>query len=190
VLTEYDEGTITWGRIFKYDSVGTLITSPIVAGTEITTYDLVVDSNDTLTYSIDNYTTDANQGGFVVRINNALTQYLWIQSIEPAPPSNVSDPRNLALDSRNNVYVTGPTQGSYPGFTQTGQIDIFVLKLASATGNRLWTRQFSGNSYDYGDGIAVSDAVYVSGHSESNPTLLQANQQLTFFFQIECLYNK
>ena len=130
----------------------------------------MIDSNNNVTFSVENFN-DTNPGGLVIRMNNDLTQYLWTKSIEPAPTGWVSTAQALALDSRNNVYVTGYTFGAYAGFTNAGIADIFVLKLGSATGNRLWTRQFGGTN-DYGFGIAVSDAVYVAGYSKSNPNLL------------------
>jgi Beta-propeller repeat len=172
VLTQYNQSPNSFARIYKYNSAGTLLTAVIVSGNSIIPYDLVIDSNNTVTFSVFNSEATSNGGGFVIRMDNALSQYLWVKSIEPATPGQVSSPRALALDSSNDVYVTGVTSGAYPGFTNAGFTDIFVLKLASATGNRLWTRQVGGNDDDYGQGIAVSDAVYVAGYSYSNPNLL------------------
>jgi hypothetical protein len=172
VLSQYDESPNVFGRIYKYSSAGTFVTATIFSGNNIRPHDLVVDSNDTITYSVYNNEDASYGGGFVNRVDNALTKFLWSKSIEPAANVQTSSPYALALDSRNNVYVTGVTFGSYPGFSNAGSADIFVLKLASATGNRLWTRQFGGNKEDRGSGIAVSDAVYVAGWSESNPNLV------------------
>jgi Beta-propeller repeat len=172
VLTRYVESPNVFGRIYKYNSAGTLLKAVIFSGNNIFPYDLVIDSNNNLTYSVYDSEVASYGGGFVIRVDNALTQFLWKKSIEPAPNIQVSTPLALALDSKNDVYVTGYTVGTYSGFTNAGGPDIFVLKLASATGNRLWTRQFGGNDNDFGYGIAVSDAVYVSGYSYSNPNLV------------------
>jgi hypothetical protein len=172
VLTQYTEGSIRWGKIYKYSSTGTLLTGVIFSGQQIVPYDLVIDSNNNLTYSIYNSEDNSGGGGYVIRVNNALTQYLWTQRIEPASTGRVAFPRALTLDSNNHVYVTGDTTGAYPGFANAGNTDIFVLKLASATGNRLWTRQFGGNDQDDGKGIAISDALYIAGVSKSSPNLL------------------
>ena len=172
VLTQYLESPNFWGKIYIFNSAGGYITDVVVSGNQITPYDLVIDSNNNVTFSVYNNENNSNGGGFVIRMNNTLTSYLWIKSIEPTATGRVSSPRALTLDSKNNVYVTGSTLGAFSGFTNAGVEDIFVLKLASATGNRLWTRQFGGNDRDIGNGIAVSDAVYVAGYSFSNPNLL------------------
>jgi hypothetical protein len=171
VLTNYLSGTRYYARLFKYNSAGTLVASPNVFGrlTLVISTDLVVDSNDNLYLSfIDSGT---NRGGYIRKVNNAGT-LIWLQRIEPASTGAVSTPTSLALDTSNNVYVTGETGGAYPTYTLAGFNDIFVLKLAAATGARLWTRQFGGNDLEFSRGIAVSDAVYVAGYSNSNPNLL------------------
>ena len=172
VLTRYVESPNVYAKIYRFNSAGGYIMDVIFSGYQIIPYDLVIDTNNNLTYSGYNDEANSNGGGFVNRVNNALTQSLWSKSIEPATTGRVSRPRALTLDSKNNVYVTGVTHGAYSGFTNAGDEDIFVLKLASATGNRIWTRQFGGNDSDVGSGIAVSDAVYVAGYSISNPNLL------------------
>jgi hypothetical protein len=170
VLTNYLSGTRYYARLFKYNSAGTLVVSPNVFGSlsRVTTYDLVVDSSNNLYVSL--YDVGTNRGGYIRKVNNSGTS-LWTQRIEPSTGA-VSSPRSLALDTSNNVYVTGATRGAYPTYTLAGFNDIFVLKLAAATGARLWTRQFGGNGSEEGYGIVVSDAVYVAGYSNSTPNLL------------------
>jgi hypothetical protein len=112
-----------------------------------------------------------NRGAFVRKVTNAGA-ILWTRRIEPTATGADSVPQALALDSQGNVTVTGFTFGAYPGFTNAGGFDIFVLQLNGATGARVWTRQIGGNATDSGNGIAVSDSVYVAGSSLSNPNLL------------------
>ena len=52
-----------------------------------------------------------------------------------------------------------------------GGDDIFVLKYSPA-GARRWAFQLGGAENDVAQGIAVSDAVYVTGYSDSSPNLL------------------
>jgi hypothetical protein len=172
VLTQYRESPNVFGRIYKYNSAGAFVTATIFSGNNIVPYDLVLDSNNNITYSVFDDEVASYGGGFVIRVNNALSQFVWKKSIEPAPNIQVSFPLGLTLDSRNNVYVTGYTTGVYPGFSNAGGYDFFALKLASSTGNRIWTQQFGGNAGDLGHSVAVSDAVYVAGSSTSNPNLL------------------
>jgi uncharacterized delta-60 repeat protein len=79
-------------------------------------------------------------------------------------PGNGSDyPHHLAVDSADNVYVTGrsPGNGTYA--------DIATVKYDSG-GNELWVRRYQGESpgsYNYGSGIAFDSSgnVYVAGRT-------------------------
>jgi Beta-propeller repeat len=171
VLAPFVQGNGKFVRLFKYNSAGTLLASPnVFFGLGfLSPLDLVVDSSNNLYFSVKD--TGANQGGFVRKVNN-VGATLWTQRIEPAATGAVSSPEALALDSQGNVNVTGFTSGAYAGFTNAGGVDIFALQLNGATGARVWTRQVGGNATDSGNGIAVSDTVYVAGSSFSNPNLL------------------
>lgn len=63
----------------------------------------------------------------------------------------------VALDGSDNIYCAGGTDGAFPGFTNTGDFDVVLVKL-DASGGALWTRQFGTTSHDLGFGIAV-DAI-------------------------------
>ena len=79
---------------------------------------------------------------------------------------------SVALDSSNNVYVTGGFSGTAdfdPGvgtvnLTSAGLGDVFVSKLNSS-GNFVWAQQFGGTSSDAGASVAVDTAniSYVTG---------------------------
>ena len=75
---------------------------------------------------------------------------------------------DIAVDSADNVYVTGHTDGDLFG-TNTGAYDIFVVKYNS-DGNQKWAKQFGNNSLEEHIGIAVdsSDNVYVTGTTSGN----------------------
>lgn len=82
---------------------------------------------------------------------------------------------DMALDSSNNVYVTGPADAEEP--------DIFVMKLdPSQTGaNQLiYTTYIGGDGVDRGHGIKVDSNgnAYIAGYSESDnfPTTANAFQ--------------
>ncbi len=81
----------------------------------------------------------------------------------------------IAVDSSDNVYVTGVTQSPdwmKGGFDTdpNGGLDAFVAKLDSAGDSLLWSTYLGGGSDDYGGDIAVdaSDNVYVTGATESS----------------------
>jgi Beta-propeller repeat len=132
-------------------------------------FDLVVDGSDNLYISV--FDGVLVRGGAVRKLTNTGAT-IWTQRVEPVATSISAKPRALAVDKDNNVYVTGETSAAYPGFSNKGFSDIFVLKLSAATGLRLWTQQLGGNSTDVGFGVAVSDAVYVAGKSSSSRNLV------------------
>ncbi len=158
-----------YAKLFKYNSVGTLLASPTVfpdVGVGLVyPYDLIVDSNNNLYLSLSN-SYGFNGGAFIRKVNNDGA-VLWTQDIDPV--DGTSYPLALAFGKAGSLHVTGFVYGSYPG---AGSGTIFVMQFNPANGNRFWTRQFGGNGFDEGLGIAVSDNVYVAGISTSNPNLL------------------
>jgi hypothetical protein len=151
------EDDLEYVKLFKYNNAGTLLASPDVFPSDAFPSDIIVDSSNNLYISVDT--------GYVRKLNNAGAT-LWTVNTSPGVPFA------LALGNTGNVYVTGLTYDSFTGFSNKGWADIFVLRLSSTTGARLWTRQFGGNRNDWSTGIAVSDAIYVSGLSYSNPNLV------------------
>ena len=96
---------------------------------------------------------------------------------------------HIALDSNNNVYITGTTNSQgYPqanaNCDQTQYFDVFITKLdPSKTGanQHVYTTYIGGSSYDIAIGIGVDAAgnAYAAGFTESNnlPTTPNAYQQ-------------
>ena len=89
----------------------------------------------------------------------------------PAKVGVTSKDRALAMapDSQGNVYVTGYTVGAFPGYTNAGGKDMYVLKV-DPNGNVLWTRQIGTSGRDVGLGIVAGSngSVYVSGYSAND----------------------
>ena len=91
--------------------------------------------------------------------------YIWGE-LYPVSSYGASAAAALAVDSANNVYVTGNST-----ITNTGS-DIATLKY-DANGNQLWVQRYNGpgNGNDAGNAIAVDNAgnVYVAGYeTETN----------------------
>jgi hypothetical protein len=91
--------------------------------------------------------------------------YIWGE-LYPVSSYGASAAAALAVDSANNVYVTGNST-----ITNTGS-DIATLKY-DANGNQLWVQRYNGpgNGNDAGNAIAVDSAgnVYVAGYeTETN----------------------
>ncbi len=78
----------------------------------------------------------------------------------------------IAVDSTGNVYITGYTESpTFPGTIQinAGGPDAFVSKF-SPSGELLWSTLLGGDSYDYGNGIAVDSSgnAYIIGYTFSS----------------------
>eukprot|EP00003_Mantamonas_plastica_P004236 TRINITY_DN1335_c0_g1_i2.p1 TRINITY_DN1335_c0_g1~~TRINITY_DN1335_c0_g1_i2.p1 ORF type:complete len:1561 (+),score=270.23 TRINITY_DN1335_c0_g1_i2:506-5188(+) len=67
----------------------------------------------------------------------------------------------IAVDGHDNVYVTGQTSASLPGFVSAGGSDIFIVKL-NATGSQQWIRQFGTTEDDSSPSIASTSSNTVS----------------------------
>jgi len=74
----------------------------------------------------------------------------------------------VSVDS-TGVYVAGSTWGSFAGYTNQGERDVFVRKY-SANGDEVWTRQFGTVGWDQADEVAVySGSVYIFGTTGVSP---------------------
>ncbi len=81
--------------------------------------------------------------------------------------------RSVAIDSNDNIYVTGYTVGDLNGNTNEGSADIFITKF-NTDGEEQWTRQWGASRRDYVSSAAVdsNDNIYVAGYTDSE---LEAN---------------
>jgi hypothetical protein len=75
----------------------------------------------------------------------------------------------IAIDTSGNIYITGSTRGSLPGWTSSGEKDIFLAKFDSS-GNKIFTKQFGTSQDDIAYGIAIdtSGNIYITGSSGGN----------------------
>ena len=62
----------------------------------------------------------------------------------------------VTVDSSDNIYVTGYTDGGLDGNTSSGGSDFFLLKYNSS-GTKQWTKQLGTSSSDYGRGVTEED---------------------------------
>jgi len=71
---------------------------------------------------------------------------------------------SVALDSNDNIYVTGWTEGDIDGNDDAGKADIVLTKW-SGDGTEQWTRQWGSADLDYGNSVAIdsNDNIYVTG---------------------------
>jgi len=71
---------------------------------------------------------------------------------------------DIAVDSSDNVYITGQTNGAFKENKNMGGGDVFLGKF-DKDGAHIWTKQFGTEAFDEGSSITVDtmDNIYVSG---------------------------
>ena len=128
-------------------------------------YDLTIDSSNNI------YVTGVTVGGLDGNISSGdsdifLAKYYdngtkqWTKQLGT---SSGDAGLGLAIDSSNNIYITGYTSGGLDG-TNSGNQDVFLAKYYD-NGTKQWTKQLGTSSGEQGKGVAVdsSDNIYVTG---------------------------
>jgi Calx-beta domain/Beta-propeller repeat len=115
--------------------------------------------------SFPGYSNSGRQDAFVAKYNT-LGNQLWVRQFGT---SNDDFASRISVDSSGNLYVTGYTWGSFPGYTISGQQDAFVAKY-NTLGNQLWVRQFGTSNYDFASGISTDSSgnLYVIGSTDGS----------------------
>ena len=118
------------------------------------------------------YVTGETQGGldgntssggadiFLVKYNSSGTKQ-WTQQLGT---SSSDLPTGVTVDSSDNIYVAGWTEGGLDGNTNSGGSDLFLTKYYD-NGTRQWTTQLGTSGGDYGESVTVdsSNNIYVTG---------------------------
>ena len=132
---------------------------------------VTVDSSDNI-YVTGMNSISLNLDGFLVKYSDNGTKQ-WTRkfgSSQYSTGSNIfygtADDRveGVTVDSSDNIYVMGSTEGGLDGNINSGGADIFLIKY-SDNGTKQWTKQFGTSSYDFGSGVTVdsSDNIYITG---------------------------
>ena len=99
---------------------------------------------------------------FLVKYNSSGTKQ-WTKQMGT---SSIDSGHGVKVDSSDNIYVTGITDGGLDGNTSSGGRDIFLVKYNSS-GTKQWTKQLGSSSLDDGTEVTVdsSDNIYVTGYT-------------------------
>lgn len=99
-----------------------------------------------------------NSDDFFLAKYNGNWQCLWVYTDGSIGDDHVND---IALDDKNNVYITGFLAGSnFDGSASPkGGTDGYVTKLNPITGKRQWIKLFGGPANDQGRALAFHRAV-------------------------------
>lgn len=83
--------------------------------------------------------------------------------------SGMEQGRGVATDNSGNAYISGHTEGSFPGATNAGGWDAFVSKY-DASGTPLWTSQLGSSGIDESYGVATDSLgnVYIAGRTNGS----------------------
>ena len=107
-------------------------------------------------------TSSGGQDAFVRKYDSKGNQ-LWTQQFG----TNGVDVANSATtDSKGNVYVTGLTDGAFPGQKLLGVNDVYIKKYDSE-GEEIWIKQFGTDGMDTAKSIAIDSSgnIYVAGET-------------------------
>ncbi|WP_456415117.1 SBBP repeat-containing protein, partial [Oceanithermus profundus] len=77
---------------------------------------------------------------FLVKLNGATGDIAWTTQFGT---SEYDEKEAMALDPSGRLIVSGRTQGSFPGFTLSGRMDMVVAAFASDSGEQIWLTQLS-----------------------------------------------
>jgi hypothetical protein len=134
-----------------------------------------VESTDNLSYSTTykiRVTTEAKDsaGNTLVSEHETPSGFttipFWSGTIQLGSSSNDGG-RSSTVDSSNNIYVTGYTNGGLDGNSNSGNYDIFIAKYYD-NGTKHWINQLGSSYAEMGNGIAVDtlDNIYVTGYTQ------------------------
>ncbi|WP_309495569.1 SBBP repeat-containing protein [Mechercharimyces sp. CAU 1602] len=115
----------------------------------------------------------AGGDAFITKLNSAGSSLIYSTYLGG---TSVDVGFDIALDTLNNVYVTGSTQSTNFPVTSNafqtmyrGGTDAFVTKINSLGSSLIYSTYLGGTSFDTGNGIAVdaTGSAYVTGSTDS-----------------------
>jgi hypothetical protein len=155
--------------ITKYNSAGTKQWTKLlgVSSTSTQALGIVFDSSDNLYIvgytggNLDGNTLTGTDDTFIAKFNSAGTKQ-WTKLLGASGSDTSAN--NITIDSSNNLYIAGYSNGSLPGNTITNGHGLFCAKFDS-TGTRLWVKEFDdGNFANTISGITISNSyLYLTG---------------------------
>ncbi len=114
---------------------------------------------------LDNNTNSGKSDAFLMKFDSGGSKQ-WTKLIGTSSDDIAND---IIIDSSNNIYITGYSNGYFDNHTNTGNSDIFISKYNS-TGNKQWSKLFGSNLDDVGNELALDSLsnIYITGFSRGN----------------------
>ena len=115
-------------------------------------YGLVLDSNNSIIvagYTLGSMDGHSSQGSsdLVVSKYDSSGNWLWT---DQRGTSAGETAYAVAVDASDNIYPYGSTTGSWPGYSNAGSDDVFLVKLTSS-GSHVWSKQLGSSASDLGN---------------------------------------
>ncbi len=178
--------------VIKYDADGNRLWT-IMDGTvrEDRPYDIALDSAGNIFLAgvthgnFDGNTPMPTGRDIFVAKYDSLGTKIWTRQLQG---DNWERAEGIAVDSNDNIYITGYTGSSeLAGEVTNDTINSFVIKYNNE-GNRLWTRIISSDGTEYGYGITTDshNNVFVTGMTTGD---LDGNTNLGGYDQFTTKYN-
>jgi len=116
--------------------------------------------------NIDNQTNLGSTDVFTGKLKWDSFETLWSRHFGT---KSTDRSKKIGLDSLNNVYVTGITEGDFNGKKHLGKEDVFLIKYDSS-GLKKWTRQIGSSASDNVEDLYVDSNgnVYITGGSKGS----------------------
>jgi hypothetical protein len=130
-------------------------------------YAIVVDSNDNIYVTGRSFGSGTSSDYATVKYSPDSNEAVWVARYN-GPDNFADDARAIAVDSEDNIYVTG---GSASSGTSG---DYTTIKYSPDSNEAVWVARYDGptNEYEWAFAIAVdsNDNIYVTGYSYSSGT--------------------
>ncbi|TGN11901.1 SBBP repeat-containing protein [Leptospira ilyithenensis] len=185
IYTTGDTNSILEGQPSDNKTENIFVTKHDVGGNKLWTKFLGVTGKNTRSYAISSdsqgnvYITGITEGSldgqtltgvldlFVIKYDSNGNK-LWTRLLGASGRQAFSN--DIIITSKNNIYITGVTNGNLDGQTLTGIADLFITKYDS-NGNRLWTKLLGvSNSQTRSESISMDsqENLYIAGETGGN----------------------
>ncbi|WP_456415529.1 SBBP repeat-containing protein [Oceanithermus profundus] len=108
---------------------------------------------------------------FVAKLTGSTGDMVWATQFGT---SEYDQKETMALGSNGRLIVSGRTQGSFPGFTLSGRMDMVVAAFVSDSGEQIWLTQLSSEDngsnenrdWIAGFGLDAAGNAYLAGQTQ------------------------
>ena len=126
---------------------------------------IAIDSNNNIYVTRQSYGSGTNVDYATIKYGPDSNEPIWIARYD-GPDNRQDYARAIAIDSNDNIYVTGGSKDSGTGY------DYATIKYAPDSNMPLWVARYNSpsNNYDFAKAIAIDsdNNVYVTGISEDS----------------------